>query len=147
MREIEYDYDSVYKVIYEGKKSTYKDMPEEWYVQKSKEEVPNFMFNLFKTNVLYRMLQEGYGRWYAVPFVDKIFKYLPEELYVNLEEYIDEKPISDIKLHGVSLKDIINQYGEDGRKEPFIDACEAMIAYIKTGYVYKGICFDWNPRM
>lgn len=55
----------------------------------------------------------------------------PEELIQNIEEWLDEKPISDIKVHGVSINDLMKNYS---RCAHFLTALNCFIEWKKTGY-------------
>lgn len=54
----------------------------------------------------------------------RIINNMPQELWPNVEEWIDDKPISDIKVHGVSIPDIMHQF--QGRTILFLNAMECM---------------------
>lgn len=41
-----------------------------------------------------------------------IIENMPKELWPNIEKWIDEQQISDIKVHGVSIPDIMLQFPE-----------------------------------
>lgn len=39
-----------------------------------------------------------------------LLKKMPEELLPNLNEWLDNKPLSDIKVHGISVNDILEKF-------------------------------------
>ena len=63
----------------------------------------------------------------------------PKELYQNINEYIDGKEISDIKIHGVSVPDIMNQFMPH-KKIHFLDAMECMAYWKKNDYQNPNFC-------
>ena len=97
----EFDYDRVYDTCYRIAKLKHKGMDEEWYRKKAEEDVPEGMFKIFISNLFHRIMQDGASRSLAESLTDEIINGLPKELYINIQEYIDEKPISDIKYEGV----------------------------------------------
>ncbi len=143
MREFDYDYDRVYDTCYRTAKVEHKGMTEEWYRKKAEEDVPEGMFKIFVANLFHRIMQGGVSRSLAYSLTNEIINRLPEELYINVQEYIDEKPVSDIKYEGVSIKDIMEQYKDINLTEPFIDAAIAMIAYVESGCEDRSICFGF----
>lgn len=57
---------------------------------------------------------------------------LPEELLLNVEEWLDNKPLSDIKVHGISINDIFSKY-----KSPNLTMTRVMSFFIlwkETGF-------------
>lgn len=55
----------------------------------------------------------------AVYIIDNI----PDELMVNLEEWLDNKPLSDIKIHGFSINDILKDF-------PYVNFTQALTCMI-----------------
>lgn len=74
-----------------------------------------------------------------------IMKEVPEELIPNINEWIEYKPLSDIKINGVSVNDIINQFG---KKQPiyFLEALDCMIYWKQTNYSDPMFCKLFSMR-
>ena len=70
---------------------------------------------------------------------ERIMLGLPEDLIQNVNEYLDDKPLTDIKVHGVSLLDIMNQFGKN-RPIPILAAMQCMVDWKKTGFYNKSYC-------
>jgi hypothetical protein len=64
----------------------------------------------------------------------RILKDIQPELIQNINEWIDGTEISDIKIHGVSIPDIMNRFGNERQKIHFIHAVKCMIDWKETGY-------------
>ena len=64
---------------------------------------------------------------------------LPDELIPNINEWIDDKPISDIKINGISALDIMGQFGKR-QCITFLQAIECLNAWKKTGYRNRDFC-------
>jgi len=61
------------------------------------------------------------------------------ELFDNINEYIDGRPISDKKIHGISALDVMNQFGDE-YPIGFTRAIKAMICWKDTGYQDPNYC-------
>jgi hypothetical protein len=64
----------------------------------------------------------------------RIINNMPQELWPNIEEWIDDRRISDIKVHGVSIPDIMHQFPEQDIL--FLNAMECMCDW--KNYEFKG---------
>ena len=65
---------------------------------------------------------------------------IPEELIPNVNEWIEDKPLSDIKVHGVSINDINEHYKSRCTIE-FQLILRCMACWKKTNYADKNYCF------
>lgn len=147
MRELPYDYDIVYETSYLMIKSDYENMPEEWYIKKAKENIPRLMIQIFKGNIWYRLQQEGADIQFANRLSQKLIEDVPKELYQNIQEWIDEKPISDIKYGGISIKDIMEQdFVGMGIYHSFIESLMALLLYIEHGCKDKTLCKNYFKK-
>lgn len=70
-----------------------------------------------------------------------IVENIPNELILNVNEYIEGKNLSRIKIHGVSVDDIMTQY--PNRKIFFAQALKCIIAWKKQGYQNDSFRFDY----
>lgn len=68
-----------------------------------------------------------------------IMKNMPEELIPNINEWIEYRQLSDIKINGVSVNDIMNQFGKK-QQIYFLDAIECMIDWKDTNYFDPSFC-------
>ena len=74
-----------------------------------------------------------------------IINEMPQELWPNIEEWIDDQPISDIKVQGISIPDIMHQFpGEDIL---FLSAMKCMCMWKEYGYKGKDFCKLYFARM
>lgn len=133
MRVYEYDEDIIFKGNYGRLKVNYEGMPESWYVEEAKKLIPKGMLVIFKENLKEKLKQVGFDDFWADDTANILIQNLPKELYINLHEWIDDEPISDIKYGGVSIKDIMEQdIKKLGYEHGFVDSAKAIIKYIKT---------------
>jgi hypothetical protein len=63
---------------------------------------------------------------------NRIINNMPQELWPNVEEWIDDQPISDIPVHGVSIPQIINRFSDE--RILFLDAIECLCRWKSIGY-------------
>ena len=61
------------------------------------------------------------------------------ELLQNINEFIDGIPLSDIKIHGVSISDVMTQF-EPERPISFMLAIESIICWKNAGYKNSNFC-------
>ena len=70
---------------------------------------------------------------------------MPQELWPNVEEWIDDKTISNIKVHDISIPDIMHQFpGED---ISFLDAIRCIAWWKKYDYPEGNFCAAFFMRM
>ena len=68
---------------------------------------------------------------------------LPEELYPNIEEWLNNEPISEIDYGGMSIKRIMEQHKESlDVIYPFLTCLKIMNKYIRNGCQDKSICYE-----
>lgn len=67
-----------------------------------------------------------------------IINNMPEELWPNVEEWIDDQPISDIKVHDVSVPDVMFQFPE--YKIPFLSVMKCMCMWKEYDYKGENFC-------
>jgi hypothetical protein len=105
------------------------------------------IFNLNVVDLESRLMEE-YGGTRDVFFCKEEALYLmeniPEELIVNVEEWLDEKSLSDIKIHGVSVNDVFEMC--KGRFIHFLSILKCFIEWKKTGYEDPDFCFWYFGR-
>lgn len=142
MRITPYNYDMLYKILHQDVKLEHPNESEEWYKKEIEKIIPSRIQDIFKSNIFFRFKQDGYNDVRADYWATKIINILPKELYPNIEEWIDEKPLSDIKYCGISIKDIMNHYLPQ-RIIPFNRSIEAMLAFIESGSRDINICYNY----
>ena len=74
----------------------------------------------------------------AVYFLDN----LPEELIQNVNEWLDDKPLTDIKVHGVSINDIYKFY-KNRRYLTFGRVLRCMTDWKESEYIDPKFCFRY----
>lgn len=72
-----------------------------------------------------------------------IMKDLPEELFPNIEEWLNDKPLSEIKYGKISIKKLV----ELDRSHNFLRSVKKMLFYIKRGcqgeeFFYSSLIHD-----
>lgn len=132
MNKIDFDYNQMYNRIYDILKEDYKGETEEFYKNKAKERVEMHERNIMKCNAHHKMLDLGYGD--NVKYHIDYFDGIPRELFPNVYEWIDDKPLSDIKYNGLSFNMIIQQYYDaHDKKLNFVEAVLVMFFFVKNG--------------
>lgn len=71
---------------------------------------------------------------------------MPQELIPNLNEWLDNQPISDIKLHGVSINDVMKMF-ESSLPRDFLQILKCMTIWKKHNYVDKNFCWNYFALM
>lgn len=94
---------------------------------------------------------------YAHKKANRIMDGLPKELYPNIEEYIDGKPLSDIMYNNLSVNMVIYyipgkkiKEWKKGKKNSgigFLPAIETMVKYVKKGYTNPYYLYNLVFRM
>lgn len=72
----------------------------------------------------------------------RILNNMPPELLPNVEEWIDDQPISDIKVNGVSIPDIMHQFPEHDIL--FLEAMDCMCDWKSCDFQGKEFCKFYN---
>ena len=90
-----------------------------------------------------RLMEDDYDDNSSYHF--KVAKWIIEnvqpELMQNINEWIEHKPISDIKIHNVSINDIMTQF--ENYKISFVQALSCLIYWQKTNYHNPDFCRDY----
>lgn len=71
---------------------------------------------------------------------------MPRELWTNLNEWLDDKPLSDIKVHGVSINDVMKMF-ETSLPRDFVQILKCMTIWKKHNYVDKNFCWNYFALM
>lgn len=74
----------------------------------------------------------------------RIMDNIQPELVQNINEWIDGEELTDIKIHGVSIKDIMTQFPD--HPIHFVRAVECLIDWKKSGYQNKHFCRNYFWR-
>lgn len=147
MRMFDITDDEILRTCVLDAKSQYKDMSDEWYQQWAKEHLQEYKMSIMETNIFYHLRHIKYPEYLNRSSAHRLAYELPMELYQNLNEWIDEKPISEIKYGDLSIKEIVDTYAKMNRGATFVDCCDDMLYYIQTGCVDKGVCFHLYEEM
>lgn len=129
--------------MYKATKLDFPDKTEEFY-QLITQERWKYSVRCTLQKYMYNKLMET-GFYYdeqADMKSKRIMKDLPEELFPNIEEWLNDEPISEIRYGDLSIKELMD-FGKDrrGRQNNFLKCLELMILYIKDGCIDKGSCF------
>lgn len=75
----------------------------------------------------------------CVWMANDIMRVIPPELEQNMDEWLDDKPLTPIKLHGKSVEDVMTQFGEK-RRITFLRAIKCIGAWRAEGYRDSDFC-------
>ena len=116
---------------------------EEAAVMAREERWQNIAKHQMRTLDLITKLDELEGEFaaheYLVLIANRIMRLIPAELEQNVDEWLDDKPLTDIKVHGLSVLDVMNQFGPK-RIITFLEAIECIGKWKETGYANKDFC-------
>lgn len=79
----------------------------------------------------------GYDEDEAIELISKRTKYIPDECLPNFYEWIENKEISDVKIKGLSIRDIMYSYAHMNYIEDFIVSTKYFNDYCKEGCTNK----------
>jgi hypothetical protein len=83
---------------------------------------------------------KGYWNWSEChETANYIMNNMEPQLIQNINEWIDEQPLSDIKIHGWSIKDIMCSPNKK-RKVSFVEAMKCLIQWKENNYENKDFC-------
>ena len=68
---------------------------------------------------------------------------VPEEIIQNIEEWLDGKPLTDIKVHGVSVNDIIRKRFNNSAFIPMDKIFKAMAYWKETDFYDPNFCYRY----
>lgn len=89
----------------------------------------------------------GYNEIQARRIYKSIFTNYPNELIPNLEEWLEDRPISRIEYNGVSVRDVMYQdYDKNGNiVYDFLDCLRLVISYIQSNNKsHLLLSYIWN---
>ena len=128
-------------------KNEHPDWPREKCVEEgAKEENIDMVMRMRLAADLADKISEN--EWqYATPeyFLHKakrVVENAPRELYQNINEYIEGKELSDIKLHGWSVSDVMHQFAPH-KKIDFIDAIVCISYWRARNYQNDNYCREF----
>lgn len=112
-------------------------------VGKSEERIQKLIHRRMVADLAERMLENNRGgcgdRDFCVKSAQWIMENVQQELLPNINEWIENRPISTIPVHGVTVSDIMTQFQPD-RSISFIEAVECMICWKQINYKNKRFC-------
>lgn len=129
--------------IYKMTKFDFPGKTEEFYQLISQErwkESVRFCYQMFIRD---KLMKNGfYSCYHADKRSERIMKDLPEELFPNVEEWLNDEPISEIKYGDLSIKELMD-FGKNrnGGQNGFLECIELMVLYIKEGCKNKDSCY------
>ena len=84
-----------------------------------------------------RLFEEYNGHRTAIQCHDQALELMaeiPQELQQNVSEWLDDKPLSDIKVNGVSINDVFAMFKDASRPLHFIQILESFAVWKKCNY-------------
>lgn len=120
-------------------------------VGRSEEKIQDLIYRKTIGDMVDRMVEEDGGKeysdiYYNLCVAKRIMENIQPELVQNINEWIENRPLSDIKIHGVSVYEVMNQFAPH-RYIPFIRAVECMMYWKEVDYRNKTFCRDFFARM
>lgn len=141
MKRIIFDEELVLQINNELMHAVYAGESEEYICKKAAELTAENKRGILALNIEQKLLEGGCGAGYAERCAESLAGRIPEELYPNVFEWIDDKEISEIDYHGMSIKRIMDDfYHMVGCHCDFISALRAMFVYIRGGCKDDNIC-------
>jgi hypothetical protein len=111
-------------------------------VGRSEERIQNLIYRKTIGDIVARMAEEDGGHTdnhYNLCAAKRIMEDIQPELLPNIHEWIENRPLTKIKIHGMTVEKIMHQF-EPHRTILFIEAIECMICWKKTNYKHKDFC-------
>lgn len=122
---------------------TYEEFDE---LSKTDEIRKQAIFNLNVVDLESRLIEDYGGTRTSIQCAEEalyIMDNIPEELIPNVEEWLDNKPLSDINVHGMSINYLINTYPLCFH---IYAALNCFIKWKETGYKNKNFCKNYFSR-
>lgn len=95
-------------------------------------------------------LFEEHGGTYSMKECASEARYLmdgvPSELIVNINEWLDGTPLSDVKIHGVYINDVFEMFVKN-RPIHFIQIVRCMVKWKESDYFNDDFCWHYFARM
>lgn len=120
-------------------------------VGRSEEKIQNLIYRKTIGDMVDRMVEEdgGVGRsdiHYNLCVAKRIMENIQPELVQNINEWIENRPLSNIEINGITVESVMNQFSPR-RRISFVDAIECLINWKEIGYRNKTFCRDFFSRM
>ena len=127
-----------------------KDAHPEWTEAKQKEigyseeSIQDLIYRKTIGDIVDRMVEEDGGNEesdfrYNLSVAERIMENVQPELMPNIHEWIENRPLSKIKIHGWTVDKIMTQFGPS-HHILFVEAIECMIYWKETNYRNKDFC-------
>lgn len=71
---------------------------------------------------------------------------MPQELIQNLNEWLDNQPLSEIKIHGTSINDVMQMF-KSSLPRDFLQVLKCMTIWKKHNYVDENFCWNYFALM
>lgn len=148
MKRIEFDEELMLQINTELMHAVYEGKTEEYICQKATELTAKNKKDALALNIEQKLLEEKCSAGYAERSAESLAERIPEELYPNIFEWIDDKEISEIDYHGMSIKRIMDDFRYMFNCQcDFVSALRAMLFYIRGGCNDSHVCrtyFSWD---
>ncbi len=120
-------------------------LPKENGMMKKTEEVSQEELDTLREACL-KKLTDIMSRWIHEEYIEHVCKAMlddmPEELYQNVWEWIEDKPISEVIVGDLSINQVM-----EANKTNFIDGTRLMMRYIRCGCSNPAFILNAHMRM
>ena len=72
----------------------------------------------------------------------ELMKYIPHEVIQNVNDSLDDQPLTDIKIHAKSFNDVMDMF-KNTRPLTFIQVLHCFADWKKCNYFDEDFCFDY----
>jgi hypothetical protein len=117
-------------------------------VANTKEEIHKAKLGLTVLDFRDRLIQEYDGHRNVLQCHEEaayLLHHMPAELIVNVNEYLDEQPLTDIKINGVSINDVFKMF-ENSRPLHFVQILRCMAYWRDGDYIDPDFCWNFFAR-
>lgn len=149
MEKVEFNFEQQYMLNFRYMMRHYPNDSIEQNKIRALEKLPENRNTLMTINVRNKMIESlEYEEQFAINRAQRLMENMPEVLYPNIEEWIDDKPISDLVIGDVSIKRIMEQHKDiDGKIYGFVQCAFLMKDYVNNGCKDSFGCFHHFNRV
>lgn len=142
MKKMEFNFNREMNLGMARLRRLHPELSEEQVKIMALQEIPERELDVYRVNICRKMMEVyGCDNDFAIRKTERLMENMPRELLQNIEEWLDDEPISDVVIGEVSVKMIMEQHKEDGIIHNFIDSLFVMKDYVNSGCVDSYSCF------
>lgn len=144
MERIKYDPQLWYDSCYVESLFAHPEKSKEWHTQVAQSQMKFGEINNLKLNMQLKLEELHFPPSMAEAWADMVVDELPQEYHQNINEWIDDKPLTDLKYKDLSIREIM-EHGKKVRGEEygFLHSSLVFADYVKGIYKSKKSCYDY----